>query len=219
MTVLSGFLGAGKTTLLSHLLNNRAGLRIGMIVNDMSEVNIDAALLRDGASAADADADAGSVTRLQERIVELSNGCICCTLREDLLSALIGLAAERRFDYLVVESSGISEPLPVAEVFTFADAEGRALSDYCACETLFARTRSRAHVRMCVCVRVSVRLRTAVALTAPFASPPALSQAASTRASPSSTRTIFRATMLAAPRCASRASLPTPTTRGTSSTC
>lgn len=120
VTVLSGFLGSGKTTLLNHILHNRKGLKVAVIVNDMSEVNIDADIIARG--------DA-SLTRTDEQLVEMSNGCICCTLREDLLVEIKQLAATGRFDYLVIESSGISEPLPVAETFTFDDASGDALSD------------------------------------------------------------------------------------------
>lgn len=118
VTVLSGFLGAGKTTLLNHVLNNRQGLRVAVIVNDMSEVNIDASLVRDGGA---------ELSRTEEKLVEMSNGCICCTLRDDLLKEVSRLAREDRFDYLLIESSGISEPLPVAQTFTFADEEGESL--------------------------------------------------------------------------------------------
>jgi len=127
VTVLSGFLGAGKTTLLNHVLSNREGRKVAVIVNDMSEVNIDAELVRDG--------DA-RLSRTDERLVEMSNGCICCTLREDLLIEVRKLAAEGRFDYLLIESTGISEPLPVAETFTFRDEDGQGLSDIARLDTM-----------------------------------------------------------------------------------
>ncbi|MFC3493839.1 GTP-binding protein [Glycomyces rhizosphaerae] len=126
VTVLSGFLGAGKTTLLNHVLGNRDGLRVAVIVNDMSEVNIDADLVRDG----------GSLSRTEERLVELSNGCICCTLRDDLLEEAARLARDGRFDYLLIESSGISEPMPVAATFAFGELEQGLLSDLTELDTM-----------------------------------------------------------------------------------
>lgn len=126
VTVLSGFLGAGKTTLLNHVLNNRAGRRVAVIVNDMSEVNIDADLIREGAS----------LSRSDEKLVEMSNGCICCTLRDDLLVEVRRLAEEGRFDYLLIESTGIAEPLPVAATFDFRDEAGKSLSDVAALDTM-----------------------------------------------------------------------------------
>ena len=126
VTVLSGFLGAGKTTVLSHILNNRDDKKVAVIVNDMSEINIDSALVQNEVS----------LNRSEEKLVEMSNGCICCTLREDLLLEVNKLAKAGRFDYLVIESTGISEPLPVAETFTFADEDGVSLSDVSRLDTM-----------------------------------------------------------------------------------
>ena len=127
VTVLSGFLGAGKTTLLNHVLNNREGKKVAVIVNDMSEVNIDAALVEKGGA---------DLSRTEEKLVEMSNGCICCTLREDLLEQVRELASEGKFDYLLIESTGISEPLPVATTFDFRDEEGQSLSDVSQLDTM-----------------------------------------------------------------------------------
>ena len=127
VTVLSGFLGAGKTTLLNRVLNNRDGRRVAVIVNDMSDVNIDADLVREGGA---------NLSHTDETLVEMSNGCICCTLRDDLLQEVRRLAGDGRFDYLLIESTGISEPLPVAATFDFRDAEGESLSDVSRLDTM-----------------------------------------------------------------------------------
>jgi G3E family GTPase len=126
VTVLSGFLGAGKSTLLNYVLRNRENLRVAVIVNDMSEINIDGAEVQRGVS----------LNRAEEKLVEMSNGCICCTLREDLLEEVGRLAKDGRFDYLLIESTGISEPLPVAETFTFRDENGQSLADVARLDTM-----------------------------------------------------------------------------------
>ncbi|MDR6605964.1 zinc metallochaperone GTPase ZigA [Pseudomonas synxantha] len=126
VTVLSGFLGAGKSTLLNYILRNRDGLRVAVIVNDMSEINVDGTEVQRDVS----------LNRAEERLVEMSNGCICCTLREDLLEEVSQLARDGRFDYLLIESTGISEPLPVAETFTFRDESGQSLSDIARLDTM-----------------------------------------------------------------------------------
>lgn len=127
VTVLTGFLGAGKTTMLNHVLRNREGRRVAVVVNDMSEINIDADLVRDGGA---------DLSRTDETLVEFTNGCICCTLRDDLLAEVRRLAAERRFDYLLIEGTGIAEPLPIAATFSFRDEAGAALSDIARLDTM-----------------------------------------------------------------------------------
>ncbi len=126
VTVLSGFLGAGKSTLLNYILRNRENLRVAVIVNDMSEINIDGSEVQRDVR----------LNRAEEKLVEMSNGCICCTLREDLLEEVSKLAMDGRFDYLLIESTGISEPLPVAETFTFRDESGQSLNDIARLDTM-----------------------------------------------------------------------------------
>jgi len=126
VTVLSGYLGAGKTTVLTHILNNRDGLKVAVIVNDMSEINIDALSINSDVS----------LNYKEEKLVEMSNGCICCTLREDLLIEIKKIADSKKFDYLLIESTGISEPLPVAETFTFPDEDGVCLFDFAMLDTM-----------------------------------------------------------------------------------
>lgn len=127
VTVLSGFLGAGKTTLLNHILANRDGLKVAVIVNDMSEINIDAQLIQRGE---------GKLNRTEERLVEMSNGCICCTLRDDLMQQVAELAAVKKYDYLLIESTGIGEPMPVAATFAFVDQDNSSLSQIARLDTM-----------------------------------------------------------------------------------
>ncbi|WP_100373582.1 GTP-binding protein [Bacillus sp. FJAT-45037] len=127
VTVLSGYLGAGKTTILNHVLHNRDGLKVAVIVNDLSEVNIDSSMIKNG----------GGISRVDEKLVEMSNGCICCTLREDLMEEVKRLSEEGKYDYILIESTGIGEPLPVAQTFSYADEEsGLDLTDICELDTM-----------------------------------------------------------------------------------
>jgi len=137
VTVLSGFLGTGKTTVLNHILHNRSGMKVAVIVNDMSEINIDSDLVN----------RESPLSRTEEKLVEMTNGCICCTLRDDRLQEVSKLAKERRFDYLLIESTGISEPLPVAATFTFEDESGRSLSEVSRLDTMVTVVDSKAFLR------------------------------------------------------------------------
>lgn len=127
VTVLSGYLGSGKTTIMNHVLNNKVGLKVAVIVNDLSEVNIDATLIKEGSG----------LSRIDEKLIEMSNGCICCTLREDLLQEVEKLALENRFDYILIESTGVGEPVPVAQTFTYVDENQNIdLSKFCKLDTM-----------------------------------------------------------------------------------
>ena len=137
VTVLSGFLGAGKTTVLNHVLNNRNGLKVAVIVNDMGEINVDAQRIGETAT----------LSTIDEKLIEMTNGCICCTLREDLLREVAALAREGRFDYLLIESTGIAEPMPIAETFAFIDENGDSLSDSAVLDTLVTVVDARNFLR------------------------------------------------------------------------